>query len=97
MKPVIIRPRAEADIEDAFNWYEAERAGLGQEFRAALRSALAALAEGPQRYPVVFRGARRIRLKRFPYSVYYREFADVIAVLACTHGHRHPSQWQSRI
>ena len=34
---LIIRPEAEADIEESFLWYEDQAGGLGQEFRAELR------------------------------------------------------------
>ena len=40
MKPVLVRPAAAADIEDAYSWYETQRPGLGDEFREALRHAL---------------------------------------------------------
>jgi len=97
VKPLIIRPSAAADIEDAYRWYETHRRGLGAEFREALREALANIAENPARYPMLYRGTRRALLKRFPYGVYYREHPDVIAVVACMHGSRNPRRWQSRI
>jgi len=37
---MILRPAATVDIEDAYAWYEAQRAGLGQEFRASVDAAL---------------------------------------------------------
>ena len=36
MKQVIVRPAAAADIEDAYQWYELQRPGLGEEFLGAL-------------------------------------------------------------
>lgn len=96
MKPLIIRPAAVADIEDAFQWYETERPGLGVEFRAAIQRTLTTIAANPRFYPIVHRDTRRALLRRFPYGVYYREFSDVIAVVACVHSHRHPRYWQSR-
>lgn len=38
--PVLLRPAAAADVDEAFLWYERQRAGLGNEFLAALQSAL---------------------------------------------------------
>ena len=97
MKPAIVRPDAVADIEDAFHWYESERPGLGITFRREVISTLMRIEEYPQSYPQVGKGARRALLQRFPYSVYFRELIDVIAVVACVHNHRDPRVWQSRL
>ena len=97
MKPVLVRPAAAADIEDTFLWYQTQRLGLGDEFREALRFTLNQVAENPQSYPIIHRGTRRTLLKRFPYGVFYREFPQVIIVVACMHGRRDPKRWQSRI
>jgi hypothetical protein len=40
MWPVIVRPRAEADLENARDWYEERREGLGGEFILAARLAI---------------------------------------------------------
>lgn len=32
---IVVRPAAAADVDDAFLWYEGQRAGLGHEFLAA--------------------------------------------------------------
>ena len=66
MKPILVRPAAAADIEDAFEWYQTQRFGLGEEFRDVLRSTLNQIAENPQLYQVIHRGTRRALLKRFP-------------------------------
>ena len=97
MKPILVRPAAAVDIEDTFIWYQTQRLGLGEEFRETLRIALSQIAENPQRYPVIHRGTRRALLKRFPYGVFYREFPQVIVVVACMHGRRNPKRLQSRI
>jgi hypothetical protein len=33
----MVRPRAEAEIEEACAWFDEQRGGLGDEFRDALR------------------------------------------------------------
>ena len=96
MKPILVRPAAAADIEDAFEWYQTQRFGLGEEFREALRSTLNQIAENPQLYQVIHRGTRRALLKRFPYGVFFREYPQVIIVVACMRGRRNPQRWQSR-
>ena len=44
MKPPILRPAAAADVEGAYRWYEDQRAGLGEEFLAAVEAGLEMIA-----------------------------------------------------
>ncbi len=93
--PVLIRPAAAADIEEAFLWYERRQTGLGEEFLRALQSALENIAAHPARYPVVHRETRRALLRRFPYGIFYRVYDELIVVVACMHGRRDPRRWRS--
>jgi plasmid stabilization system protein ParE len=72
VKPPIFRPAAAADVEDAYRWYEAQRAGLGDEFLVVVSTVVESLVEYPERFPVVYRETRRVHMRRFPYSLYYR-------------------------
>ncbi len=91
MKPPIFRLGAAADVEDAFLWYENQRVGLGGEFLAAVNTVLESLVAYPERFPVVYRETRRVNLRRFPYSLFYRIIDDQVII-----GRRHPRRWQSR-
>jgi plasmid stabilization system protein ParE len=97
VKPVLIRPAAAADIEGAFHWYEGQRIGLGIEFRSELKATIDRLATNPVLYQVIHRDTRRALLRRFPYGVFYRVYAEAIIVVAVMHGRRAPKRWQSRI
>jgi hypothetical protein len=48
---VIIRPYAEADLREAWLWYESERAGLGEEFLMEIGAAIHRLEAAPERRP----------------------------------------------
>ena len=96
MTPVIFRPAAAADIEDAYVWYERRRQGLGDEFLLAVQSAQLVLSERPEAFPALHRQTRRALLKRFPYSLYYRIYAERIVIVACMHARRDPKRWQRR-
>ena len=96
MKPVLIRPAAAADVEDAFAWYERQRPGLGVDFRLELQAALDRVAEKPELYQMIRRDTRRALLRRFPYGVFYRVYPEAIVVVAVMHGRRDPRRWQSR-
>jgi plasmid stabilization system protein ParE len=97
VKPPIIRPAAAADVEDAYQWYETQRPGLGEEFLAAIKATIEeSMIANPERFSVVYRQTRRALLRRFPYGLYYRIIDDQIVVVACMHGRRNPRRWQSR-
>ena len=93
---IVVRPAAAADIDEAFLWYEAQRAGLGHEFLAAAQRSIDDISEHPLRHSVVRRDTRRVLLRRFPYCIYYRVYDDMVVIVACMHGRRSPSRWQSR-
>ena len=95
MRP-ILRAAAAADIEEAFHWYEGQRGGLGDEFLAAVQSALDNIVAHPTHYPVIHRNTRRVLVHRFPYQIFYRVYDEVVVVVACMHGRRDPMRWKSR-
>ena len=92
----VLRPAAAADIEEAFLWYARQRAGLGDDFLAAVQSALGNIVTHPTRYPVIHRNTRRALVHRFPYQIFYRVYDEAVVVVACMHGRRDPIRWKSR-
>jgi toxin ParE1/3/4 len=96
VKPAVFTPAAEADVEDAFQWYEVQRIGLGATFRHAVDVAIAALEAHPEAYAILHRSTRRVLLPGFPYGLYYRLVDDGPVVVGCIHAKRHPRAWRSR-
>ncbi len=94
--PILLRPAAAADIDEAFLWYERQQAGLGEEFLTAFQSALENVAAHPIRYPVVHRETRRALVHRFPYGIFYRVYSELVVVVACMHARRDPRRWRSQ-
>ncbi len=45
---LIIRPEAEAELAETFNWYEARIPGLGSEFLLAVDALLNSIVRNPQ-------------------------------------------------
>jgi plasmid stabilization system protein ParE len=97
VKRVIVRPAAAADIDDAYRWYEQQRAGLGEEFLAVLRTTMDRVVAQSEAFAVIHRATRRALVpRRFPYGLFYRVHGDTIVVVACMHAKRDPRQWQRR-
>jgi plasmid stabilization system protein ParE len=88
---LIIRPRAEADLQRAKDWYDRQRPGLGNEFLDAVGDALEILKEHPERHPVYYRLFRRLLTRRFPYKLFYIIEGDQIKLFRVLHARRdHP-------
>ena len=91
------RPGARAELREARRHYEEQLAGLGRRFIADVETALDYVAEQPAMFPAIegAGGARRVLLRRFPYSLVYDVEPEAIIVLACVHHRQHPSVWQA--
>ncbi len=96
MKHLLIRPEAEAEIEEAYHWYESQRGGLGSDFLLCVEEGLQKIRKNPEMNPVVYRNVRRLLIHRFPYGIFYTARQDTATVLAVFHGHRDPEEWKSR-
>ena len=93
---VVLRRAARAEFDEGAAWYEARRAGLGVEFVAEIERAFAIASAEPERFPVMHRNVRCVRVRRFPYSVFFRVETGRIVVLAVFHARRNPLVWQAR-
>ena len=94
--PVVLRPEASQDAQEARDYLEGQQAGLGQAFLDRLNETLAGIGAMPEMYAIVWRNVRAARLRRFTYVVYYRVHADRVEVLAVMHGSRRASAWRTR-
>jgi plasmid stabilization system protein ParE len=93
---LVYRPEAEADVHMAFDWYERQREGLGDQFLAELAKAEDVVRTNPLAFRVLQREARRVLLRRFPYQLIYRVVEDAVVILACFHGRRSPRRLEGR-
>ena len=90
---VIIRPRAEADLQEARQWYERQRPGLGKELVDEVRRAMRSLCEQPERRPFYHRDFRRLLLRRFPYKLFYLTESDRVIVFRILHVKQDHPRW----
>jgi toxin ParE1/3/4 len=97
LKPAIIQREAAVELEEDVVWYEKRQTGLGLDLESEVEKTIARVRRDPSigmRYrntPFQF-----VRVKRFPYVVYFREFDDAIWVIAIAHGRRRPGYWKNR-
>ncbi len=97
VRDLTIRPKAEAELSDAFGWYEDQVSGLGSDFLNAVEAALYSIKRNPETYPAVHGAVRRCLIRRFPYAVFYWIEPSRIVVLAVFHVRRDPASWKKRL
>ncbi len=96
-KRLIVRDEAEADLDEAYQWYEQQVRGLGGEFLLCVDAVMASIERNPRLYPVVHKGViRRALTRRFPYGVFFIEGETSVSVIAVAHAKRNPRVWQAR-
>jgi toxin ParE1/3/4 len=94
--PVVLRDEAQAEFDDAFDYYEGQRAGLGVDFVARVQQVFDRISANPLLHAAVFSDIRKAALTRFPICIFYRTHTDRVEVLAVFHSKRDPSIWQGR-
>ena len=94
--PVTLRRLAQAEFDDAADWYDARSPGRGAAFTLAVRQVTAGIGVSPQSFAAVHGDIREALVPGYPYAVYYRPDAAEVVVLAVFHTARDPSGWQSR-
>jgi hypothetical protein len=89
---------AAREYEETRAWYERRRDRLGDAFTNEVDRAIVRIAKDPTRWPVSFVKFRRVRLRRFPYVLYYHVVhASQVLVLAVAHTRRRPGYWRRRL
>lgn len=88
---------AQAELDQAIEYYARERAGLGDEFLTEVLGALERIAEHPHAWHAYSKRTHRCQTRRFPYGIVYLISAERILVVAIAHLHRKPGYWKSRL
>jgi plasmid stabilization system protein ParE len=94
--PVRLQMAAQAEYDEAVDWYESRQAGLGLRFLGALQKTMQTIGEQPDRYPEVEPRVREALVSGWPYCVYYQIHDDHVMVIAVFHSSRDPAIWQWR-
>ena len=91
---VVFEAPAQAEIAEAFAWYEDKSYGLGGDFLRVIAAAAEQLERNPEAFPSTRNRFRRILLRRFPYALHFELVSDgTVSVLACLHHRRSPARW----
>jgi hypothetical protein len=88
---------ARSELDEAVEYYNSERVGLGDDFLIEILEAIGRIRTYPQGWPPFHRGTRRCRLQRFPYGLIYMIEEGAIIIVAVANLHRLPDYWIDRI
>lgn len=96
-RQVEIRRAAEADMLEAFAWYENEQVGLGDRFLQCAEECMERVAERPDSFKIVKAKVRVAEVRWFPYRLYFVAEEHRILVIACIHSSRSMRHVRSRL
>ncbi len=93
---VLFDPLAASEYNDAYEYFEAQKKGLGEKFRLSVWAGISILEQFPEIGEEVRPGIRKILLKHFPYKLIYSVTDRIVYIIAVSHGHREPDYWIDR-
>ena len=85
---------AKRELDEAFQWYEEQNAGLGSRFVLNINASITRLVRFPKLATSVGPEVFRVLVNRFPYSIYYSACNEHVLVLSIGHQHRLPRSWK---
>ena len=89
---------AEDDIFDAYQWYEQQQSGLGEEFIDSLDQAKISILRNPSSYRLWYKKkVRGFLTDRFPFVILYILEKDSINVISVFNTNRNPFEWKKRL
>jgi len=94
--PIIFRPIARLEMDEAMGWYQKQKEGLEAEFKDAAVQLLERIAAAPLRFGPVRGEIRRALLRRFPYAIHFVPEPNAVIVLAVFHTKRDPRHLEGR-
>jgi toxin ParE1/3/4 len=93
----VVAPEAQDDLVAIYDWYEARRAGLGEEFLDCVDACFSKIRRTPELYGIAFDSYRRALVRRFPYAIIYEATAEAITIYGVFHTSRDSDTWRLRL
>ena len=97
MAEVVFLLAAEVDVQAAYEWFEGQRAGRGDQFLRYLRELEVLLGLNPRMGVSVGRGLRKLLMPRFDHGVFYTIEGQRIMVAAVLDLRRDPGFIRARL
>ncbi len=93
---VNLHPEARLEVREALDWYLERSVQAADGFLDQFDLGIQFIVQNPESWPEYEAGTRRCVLRKYPYSIVYREVGEFIEVVAVTHHKRRPRYWVGR-
>ena len=87
---------AELELNEAADYYELERHGLGARFLREVNHCIDLIVKHPQAGAIILEDVRRWLLRRFPYAILYAIRPEGVRILSIMNLKRRPLYWAGR-
>lgn len=87
---------AEAELDEAVDYYEGCRSGLGLEFAEEVFATIQRITEFPRSGLALSANTRRCLVNRFPFAVVYQVARHQVRIVAIAAHQRRPGYWRDR-
>ena len=94
---VIFDEIAKWELDDAIDYYERKRLGLGLRFEREVRKGISRIVMNPDAWQIETNSIRRYLLHKFPFKIIYSVEPAYIYIIAIAHCHRRPHYWIDRL
>lgn len=89
---LVIKEEAYADMQIAYDYYEHQRQGLGDEFIEEVKEKIDYINKYPLHFPIVEKEFRQSLIDRFPYLLIYELSGKAVVVFAVFHTSQNPDK-----
>lgn len=96
MKQVVFHELARKELLDSRDYYDGLVYGLGKKFIDEVEYIVNNIKTNPLLFPIYFKDFRKALLRKFPFSIIYKESKTKIFILAVAHQKRKPKYWAKR-
>lgn len=95
---ILIDVDALNDIQEATDWYNLARKGLGTRFQKQVKTQIRTLSKYPLAYAVRYADVRCMVIKKFPFVVHFTvdDKNLIVKIFAVFHASRNPEIWKTR-
>jgi toxin ParE1/3/4 len=85
---LVIQAEAVLELQDAFEWYEKQKIGLGYQLIDEIEYCYEQLCKYPEHYTYINERYRRIKTNRFPFLLIYEIEGDIVTINSVHHAKR---------
>ncbi len=92
---ILVHEKADEELSHAYEWYEGQKSGLGEQFLKELGKQTSLLQSNPYLFQITYKNYRTAALKTFPYLIIFEIEETIIIIYSIFHTSRNPKIWKT--